>query len=1313
MLNHDMSPLMRKALVNVFKSDWESASYNELKEIWQQFKESNPKDYSITIFAPKAEVFAGQTIKQKNGKLYVGGDVDRGKLDGSAIFNYTQDQKTGAGLNNYIEVVGAKNPLIMEKVSGTTRVENYIATLMHKLDFTNSGRLRVKDGIRMPVTPDSYEGIGELNWFDNPVKNIGDDASLALIVTEQLKDEGGVAFTFGNRLQETFTKLMESSREWLRQFESVEQNNENKWTYSGATQTFNTRQEAIDYINEHNDHIEYLYATNYNKYYIPKVRLTKETKAQLTNFNKVAASVTGVQLVQSEANKSTDVVLGTINTKDLVINSSGDVNIVSTVDQNAINADHTAIRTSENILFIGNANLGESRLNADKSANFWSNYYINNKGALYNQGLVSAKNLNIEANNVNLKAVKIQADSNLYVTSENNVELESRTNLASRIDSTSVQSEYLNTHTAQIGKFIVGSSLEAKNGQLYVDAKKDLNLESSTLASGAEANINVGENLNTSAKHDEIFIRGKDYRLFGNLSFNARFGGAYSWSERIRSWKANQANVNSDSTIIWENDFKPSLSSSRDDIASASVGVFGSRTYYEIYEKVTHNNALYAPELNVNVGQKAQLGDTNINSKQIRAEDGSFMEKNATIQAAEISQENSKNISVASVYNSTFGFGIETSASSSLNPYIELEQVQADGKYHDPVEVEDAKVRGHINFATRPVVGGNARLIIGSKEFYANFDRERDNVNLMSGNVNIKSTGDVALKAVLAPKLGELNIESKSLSVEGIKTVESNTYDQNDRTFSWSITLGLGATYPLYFNNKIQYVKEVAHATENLESYTNSVLNAQDVKIKNTESTKLDSSNINAVNSLELDTKNLEVTSKVSQYKYDRVGKVDSFNAGITNVVSVSLPYFVWHPTKKTEKIDVTEVNQVAGITSEGSLNVATDKLELNSGVIAGNQGTVTAKEADIKNYVISSYVESKERMRGYESLFRLIGKENWLENNAVRETRVHEINSTVNNQLDLQVDKYVEGDIDYSKFDPDLSSDKVLEFTNKNIELLQQAITVANENSAPEQNGTEVNSQVSTEESYYKILADTLPTGKAKVKDDPTKWVRKRVKRHSVQDSASELANKEENNSSNIQADNISQQSRSASMSVDLASSKTRNSLDLADFETDVLLNGSLLEDNLDGYTETVASNIDSSENTDLDSSQTKQSSIINYEDDELTDLTIVSSFTQNSSDKDSNSLAPSNLTTDFESRTRTESVKDSTKKSSTKKKKVEATIVTVDGEAIEDAEGKDHLSVFEQDNKNDAWYNSENSVAYKAKHELPEIVNHVVGSD
>lgn len=533
-LDHDMSPLMRKSLASVFHSDWEAANFSELKRRWEKFKE-NPTDYKITVFAPKAEMFAGQTINQTEGKLYVGGDVDRKRVDGSNIndqiatsFSTSVDNGT-----NMIQVLSARNPLIYEKISGVTSASNYIAAQLHKLKFSNSGKISVKEGYKVPIKAESYKFLGDLNTI-NSRKNIGDNKALALLVVEQLKDIGGVSLSFGKRLQESFDNLIASTQKHQNAVDSLVDTKEG-WTYSGYTgeTPFKSREEALAHINQSFDHIEWVKSPDYKDYYMPEVVLSNETRNQLTNFDKVAASVTGVTKFASEQNKGTDIVLGSINSKELTINSTGDINMISVVNQNAINSDRASLTSEHDISLIGNANLGDADIYAANLLDLRSNYYINDRGALYNQGLINGKNIDIRAQEVNMKAMAVQAKGDLTMVTEN-LNMESRTNLASNIDALAPKNNIASSHTSQVGKFVIGSKLEAK-GDLILDVYNDLNMESSVVAAKNDAEINVGNNLTTAVKHDEMFIRGEDAHLGTKTEASIGYGGFKTWSEKLTS----------------------------------------------------------------------------------------------------------------------------------------------------------------------------------------------------------------------------------------------------------------------------------------------------------------------------------------------------------------------------------------------------------------------------------------------------------------------------------------------------------------------------------------------------------------------------------------------------------------------------------------------------------------------------------------------------------------------------------------------------------------------------------------------------------
>lgn len=387
-----------------------------------------------------------------------------------------------------------------------------------------------------------------------------------------------------------------------------------------------------------------------------------------------------------------------------------------------------------------------------------------------------------------------------------------------------------------------------------------------------------------------------------------------------------------------------------------------------------------------------------------------YVEKTATINARSISQTQAENYSNSQIYSRSFGIGVQKTGSSSINPAVSAAQaIRAADEHNERLTAMDKLGIGANvvkNLLTRPVLGLNLKFIAGTTESFAKFNRERDNVNHVAGNLNINASEDVQLKAFVGNNLKDVNIAARSLKVQGINTSEHNNINVRDNTFKITGTVGIGPIFPIYGNVKLQIGSDISHAAENSNIIRNSQITGENVNVKLDERLDLISANIDAKNSVKVEAKEVNLVSEFSQFRNRKNPERNPVNVGVM-FNGTFLPYAYGRPGSTREVHEKTAINQMAGITANNRLDIDTKDLRMTSALIAANSGSVKADTASSSNYIVTDLNTYQRKWNHLDKIFEPLNIENLLVTEESEAYHVEEIRSTVNDKLDLQVKEW------------------------------------------------------------------------------------------------------------------------------------------------------------------------------------------------------------------------------------------------------------------------------------------------------------------
>lgn len=936
-----IDPSLNKVISQVFGADWKGLSREQFVAKWNEFK-ANPDKFQTVIFAPNSEVLTLGNFTQQNGHLYVG------SAEGSKI-----SDKVSKGVANnkfHILIESSDNVDITKKISGVRSFESY-ADLFNKEILKNSdGTYKLAKEFGWTTYGDVAASITKSNVDKNNL--IADSKALSVVVIEQYKDLAGGYLSVGKDAASLIANLAKGSKDYEAAKATYKLDDQGRATMviDGKLVTMQDAKDLFELVDNHYDRIEWKLGSTGK--WEPVVKLSKSTIAKTTNFDQVAATLSGVQSLRVTNNTGVDVVYGSLNSKHVSLDSTGSIKVVSTADQNAINSDTTNIHTTQDFTSIGNLRVGNLQLEA-ADVNLQSLAYFTENGHLNHTGNIAADNAEIKAENkVSLDAADIRATGDVKIEADQ-VELKSAYNEASSFVSDQISGEDSGRQITQSGYFVDSATVSAKNVEIKAT---DVTLESSKVVAEENATIET-DTLTNTARADITDASLMENRISFTASAKAEFG----------SYKGEAAYQFIDSKDLDGNKNKNYYTSATD-VASVATGApvsaglaFTVETTRSETQKSAHvNNQLSAENLVIKVTDHAELGNTNINTdgKASSALEDVSSTKKATIEAGSISQNNAKDTTDIVSEKHTTTVGVEISADSSAVALVSHATSAARagdmGKKVDGTFALTA-LGDTLGLATADLAGGNGKLSVTDTRANTNTETVSDSTNHLGGSVTIKTSGDTQLKAI-SGNLVDLEISAKNLTIEGGVTETTSKIDNISHSASVDLNAGVGLTGA---STSASYTQSFSMTKGTTESVTHdaSKLNAENIKINVENDVTLKSTQLTAAEEASVKAENVSIISEQDTFKSKTTGGGASITAGASigtaPMAFGSVGAFVERHNANSEKTNV-----VSGI-SGNVVKVEADTLSLQSAVLAAaTEGVVNVDKIEVTNNVDKEVID-------------------------------------------------------------------------------------------------------------------------------------------------------------------------------------------------------------------------------------------------------------------------------------------------------------------------------------------------------------------
>lgn len=998
--DENLGPVLNKVLSSVFEADWRSVTIDLLNQKWEHFKE-NYKDYNITIFAPKSEVFAGEYLVQNNGYLNIGSGL---QLAEEYKYRDHAYDLTDFGKKNPLNVISSEQALISQKINGLQTTSNYLLTLKDNLKKFRNGTYELNRKVDMIVSSADYENIGLLNLADY-TRNIGDDGTLALIILEQIKDLGGASVTSKDKLIETYRNVINGTIKYRNALATITETGKERFEVdlegNGKKTSYRSYAEAYEAVSNNFDHVNFVVDRKLKGFYVPQVSLSKKTTASLTNFNKVAASVTAVDSISAIDTDFVNVNFGSLNSKVVKLDTHGNMNLTSQSGQFVINANNTLLQTKGDFKLTGSADFGNLNAKVEGDTNFRSLVYITDRGDLANQSILKAKNVTLETDDFKMNASRLFASADVNIKA-NTVELKSEYNEASNYESIAIKNAWSGRMLNQIGAFVIGSHIEGEN--INIDVAKDLQSESSNIVANNNLTLNVGGNLTTSTKSEYKYIDGSESKVVFSFNARASFGSWATYAERVSN-----LNYNLDGTIYEGNivfsDTETSLTGSGAPLARVATGLTKDKTEYSHRESTAVNNNFDATNLTINVGKHAELGNTNINTINSGYNVDNQV-KTTVINAGSISQTQKQNWREIEIKNE--GWGIEASAyfTSSIGDIAShLTSSIRSADMHQRIGPKSALtgVSDALGLITRDAANIGAKLTIGGHKNTAQIFETYDSTNRVAGNLTINTIGDTQLKAIDGSHLVNLDVTASNFTVESATHQSEKEIDATRAEVSIGANIGVGI-YGVSASATFQASGSHNTSWEVSTTHRNSILSAKNININTSGDLTLRGANLNAVENVNVKTNKLTIETLNDVYR------LGSNTFTVSGAVGTSLGANIVPFGQVGGRVGFTtenkqSPNELSGITSTKNLNVETTELDLTGAVIAAEKGNVTTNSIKNRNLNLVEDIQGLE-VGGDFGINKNITAVASV-NGAIDTTRryVATLRSTIGNSIALEVD--------------------------------------------------------------------------------------------------------------------------------------------------------------------------------------------------------------------------------------------------------------------------------------------------------------------
>lgn len=1003
--DQNLGPVLNKVLTSVFEADWRSVTIGLLSQKWEYFKE-HYKDYNIAVFAPKSEVFAGEYLVQNNGYLNIGSG-----LQIAEDYKYRDHayDLTEFGKKNPLNVISSEQALISQKINGLQTTSNYLLTLKDNLKKYRNGTYELNRKVDMVISSADYENIGLLNLADY-TRNIGDDGTLALIILEQIKDLGGASVTAKDKLIETYRNVINGTIQYRNALATITEVSTNRFEVdlegNGKKTVYKSYREAYEAVSNNFDHVNFIIDRKLNGLYVPQVSLSKKTTASLTNFNKVAASLTAVDSISSVDTDFVNVNFGSLNSKVVKLDTNGNMNLTSQSGQFVINANNTILQTKGDLKLTGSADFGNLNAKVDGDTTFRSLVYITDRGDLANQSILKAKNVNLDTDDLKMKASRLFASADVNIKSKT-VELKSEYNEASNYESLAIKNAWSGRMLNQIGAFVIGSHIEGENVHLAVE--KDLESESSNIVANNNLTLDVGGNLTTTAKSEYKYIDGSESKVVFSFNARASFGSWATYAERVSNLNYNLDGSIYEGNIVFS-DTQTSLTGSGAPLARVATGLQKDKTEYSHKESTAVNNNFDATNLTINVGKHAELGNTNINTINSGYNVDNQV-KTAVINAESVRQTQKQNWREIEIKNE--GWGIETSAyftSSIADVASHLTSSIRSADMHQRIGAKSALtgVSDALGLITRDAANIGAKLTVGGHKNTAHIFETYDSTNHVAGNLAINTKGDTQLKAIDGSNLVNLDVTASNFTVEGATHQSEKKIDAMRAEVSIGANIGVGL-YGVSASATLQASGSRNTSWEVSTTHRNSILSATNININTSGDLTLRGANLNAIENVNVKTNKLTIETLNDVYR------LGSNTFTISGAVGTSLgadivPFGQIGGRVGFTTEDKQSPNELSGITSAGNLNVVASELDLTGAIIAAEKGNVTAQSVKNRNLNLVEDIQGLE-VGGDFGLNKNITAVASV-NGAIDTTRryIATLRSTVGNSVVLEVDGKREG---------------------------------------------------------------------------------------------------------------------------------------------------------------------------------------------------------------------------------------------------------------------------------------------------------------
>lgn len=947
-----LNPILQTVFSSIFGADWKGLDINVLYQKWETFK-ANPNAHKFTVFAPKSEVFAG-------GKIYVGKDLYVGAKVQTAE-KETFENRNYTTFTNSIAVQATTDLKNTIKVKGIQEISNYLLAAAKQVKKSKSGRYTLTHAIGYEINEYDYENIADLNLHAYG-KNIGDNGVLALLVVEQLKDLSGGALASANLINQTFKNLLASTEEYNRIVFGLSLDpisNSYKFNYEGKDYSFATKEQVHAWLNENVDHITFKQDEKQNNLYIPNVVLSKHTANSITNFNEVAASVTGIQQIIATNAKDIKVNFGAISAKSVDLEATNDIKLQSRANTDVVTSETFNAKAGNNFSLYGNANLGNTNIQAD-NATFKATPYFSISGDLANQGIIKANLINVIAkNNIEIIGNKITAGDKATFTAKD-IDFGARMGEASQYQVITHGNSWSGAYVRQIGRFVTGTEIKADN--ITVDATNNITLNSTSLIAKDNVTVNASNNLITTASQDQRYVEGYEYKIGSTAFANARFGSFEASAEKYTTIAYNIDGTRdvSSADYSWH---KAEPTAPGVPQSNAGVGFAIEVTNYKQSNAVSKNNLLDADNVQVNVGSTADLSNTNFNSLN-NGTNPAGEYKEATVNAGEIKVNNNKDETAVYIDNKGFSIALQTGITSSVSDLAShiTSAARADDVDQEVSPLFAATMTGDVNgLLTRNLINQEVGLAAEWHHNKADIREQADSTVVYKGDLNLNTNkGNIQLHNVQGQELKEVNINSaRDLTIHNGVSNTVKYAEQNKVAFSLGVSYGLKGLDPNY-----QASVTVAHTKTSGVEFSHTVKNSQvigdHVSLNAEGDINLIASNIHAKYAAEVNaSKNLTLKSVSDAHQSLRKQETISFTAG--SLIHAPVPFTSLSLGGSTHGEEKVQINQQAAITAGDAVNVKTGgNLTMVSAFIGAEEGKITAQNLYYQN------IQNYENIDGY-----------------------------------------------------------------------------------------------------------------------------------------------------------------------------------------------------------------------------------------------------------------------------------------------------------------------------------------------------------